>query len=66
MVQKNERLFMYKIEEIEKRFSDENANLFQYTLHSIISFARYKEMIILGITDDKEIKGLLEQFESCL
>lgn len=55
---------MYKIEEIKKRFSDENANLFQYTLHSIISFARYKEFIIQGITDDKEIKGLLEQYES--
>ena len=54
---------MYKIEEIEKRFSDENTNLFQYTMHSIISFEQYKRIIIEEFSGNAEIKNLLDRYE---
>ncbi|MBQ8198962.1 MAG: hypothetical protein IJZ76_06010 [Lachnospiraceae bacterium] len=53
---------MQRIEDVEKRFSEENANLMQYILHSIISFYRNKSLHIEGVTDDDETKELLEQY----
>lgn len=45
---------MQRIEDIEKRFNEENANLFQYIMHSMITFHRSKSWQIEGVTDDEE------------
>lgn len=54
---------MQKIEDINKRFSEESSNLFQYIMHSIITFHRSKSWQIDGVTDDEETEALLEQYE---
>ena len=53
---------MQRIKDVEKRFSDESANLVQYIMHSIISFHRNKSFHIDGVTDDEETQELLEQY----
>lgn len=54
---------MQKIEDIEKRFVDENVNLFQYIMYSMITFNRSKSWQIKGVTDNEETKTLWEQYE---
>lgn len=52
---------MCQIEEIEKRYSDENANLMEYNMHSLYLFKQSIVHLGLEISDSENIKGFLSQ-----
>ncbi len=55
---------MCQIEEIEKRYSDENANLMEYNMHSLYLFKQNIVHLGLGISDGENIKGFLSQYKN--
>lgn len=54
---------MIEIEDVINRYEEENSNIFQYVMYTLLSFAREKNVIVEGVTDHNNVREMLSQLD---